>query len=244
MIWAITQPTDLSLNWSYLPFFFFCFRIVIDVRNWKPSDWEKAVVSICWTVSVLTDTAVLECKLHALVFGGNTAHDECANMRLVLWKNNKDHTDVKHDGISRNKMWFLSSPQFRVLCSHHSLGRHPTKQLASMGIPAVLSNKSLPPFFFFLLLSVLGRDEAKFIFFTVVPLRWWRGPCHAAADVLGEGPRRDTSGTLLLQQHSILLLLFEETRQCLFLRRWGNKCIKSESKSLLNKKSYQWQIRL
>ncbi|TKS76444.1 Multimerin-2 EMILIN-3 [Collichthys lucidus] len=33
-----------------------------------------------------------------------------------------------------------------------------------------------------------GQRQAKFIFSTVVPLRWRRGPCHAAVDVLGEGP--------------------------------------------------------
>ncbi|GLD59777.1 golgin subfamily A member 3-like protein [Lates japonicus] len=32
------------------------------------------------------------------------------------------------------------------------------------------------------------REAAKFIFSTVVPLGWQRGPCHAATDVLGEGP--------------------------------------------------------
>lgn len=97
--------------------------------------------------------------------------------------------------------------------SHHSLGSRPTKQLASMGIPALLSCRPLSPFSISLPLSLFAagprREAAKFIFSMVVPLRWRRGPCHAAADVLGEGPWRDVCGTLLLLQHSILLFLLK-----------------------------------
>lgn len=113
------------------------------------------------------------------------------------------------DQLDHDVIPFL--PSVRESFSHHSLGSVPTKQLACMGIPALLSCRSLPPFSISLPLSLFAAgprtETAKFIFSTVVPLRWRRGPCHTAVDVLGEGPWRDVGGTLLLLHHSILLLL-------------------------------------
>lgn len=162
---------------AILFFFFFC-NIVIDVRtSWSPVIGKRllflfAGLYLCWLTQHGWN---VNCTLRFLV---ETLMMDCANMRLVLWKNNKDHADVKHDGISRNKMWFLSSPQFGVLCSHHSLGRRPTKQLASMGIPAVLSNKSLPPPSLLLLSSSLAlcpRERGGQVYFL------HGGPCKVVA---------------------------------------------------------------
>lgn len=71
--------------------------------------------------------------------------------------------------------------------SQSALGSRPTRQLVSMRMPARPSTKtgSLPP----PALQLAPRQEtAQFIFSLVVPLRWRWGPCHASADVLGEGP--------------------------------------------------------
>lgn len=125
----------------------------------------------------------------------------------------------EHDVIS-----FLSS-----LCgsfSHHSLGSRPTKQLASMGIPELLppsstslsSSSSLA-----CSLQLAPGETAKFIFSSVVPLRWRRGPCHAAADVLGEGPWRDVGETLLLPKHLILLFLLKGSLYCPSASKWVSK---------------------
>ncbi len=111
-----------------------------------------------------------------------------------------------------------SLPAVRGPFSHRSLGSRPTKQLASMGIPACShADPSISALSLFLSRSLAAgprRVMAKFIFSTVVPLRWRRGPCHAAADVLGEGPQRDVRGTLLLLQHSILLFLLKDWWWC------------------------------
>ncbi|KAK1888624.1 Cationic amino acid transporter 7 chloroplastic [Dissostichus eleginoides] len=71
---------------------------------------------------------------------------------------------------------------------------HPSnKTISKYGnpCPALMQSPPSPCISLFLSISLQlapAERRAKFIFSTVVPLRWRRGPCHATADVLGEGP--------------------------------------------------------
>lgn len=142
--------------------------------------------------------------------------------KIKFSKKNKGHTDVKHDGIRWNKMWF-----FRFLPSvcgpfpHHNFGQPSNKTISKYGNPSpalIQFPPSLPPLSLLLSRSLPAagarREAAKFIFSLVVPLGWWRGPRRAPADVLGEGPLRDVGGTLLLLLHLILLFLLKDTSYC------------------------------
>lgn len=162
----------------------------------------------------------INCWLQPPYYNATLSPGKHTNIKKVIWRNHEGRWVNMMRSAGTHVIPFLPSVRF----SQHSLGSRPTKQLASMGIPALLSWRPLPPFSISLPLSAAGprREAAKFIFSTVVPLRWRRGPCHAAADVLGEGPWRDVGGTLLLLQHSIL-----PVRWYLFALgkvRWASKC--------------------
>lgn len=62
----------------------------------------------------------------------------------MIWRNSEGRWETWWDQLEHNVISVLPS-----VCGpfpHHSLGSCPTKQLASMGIPALLSYRPLPPF--------------------------------------------------------------------------------------------------
>lgn len=91
-------------------------------------------------------------------------------------------------------------------------GHMSNKTISKYGNPSPGLMQTPPSLLYFSSsLSAAGptREAAKFIFTAVVPLGWRWGPCHATADVLGEGPWRHVGGTLLSLHHSILLFLLK-----------------------------------
>lgn len=110
----------------------------------------------------------------------------------MIWWNKEVQTDGKHVGISWNKMWFLSSLQSVDLFHITVFGNCPTKQLASMGIPAPLSYRPLPLFSISLPLWLTAAGPrgkaAKFIFSLVVPLGWRQGPLPRCSWCIRWGP--------------------------------------------------------
>ena len=95
-----------------------------------------------------TDRGVLECKVAYICWlePKKTAGLQEGQYKVKVLKEEQGscRCETWWDQLERNVISIL--PSVRALCSHHSLGSRPTKQLASMGIPALLSNKSLPPF--------------------------------------------------------------------------------------------------
>lgn len=105
-------------------------------------------------------------------------------------------------------------------------GQQSNKTISKYGNPSRALKQTPPsrlsfPYSFWFSADGPSREMAKFIFSTVVPVWWRRGPCHAAPDVLGEGPLRDVSRTLLLLKHSILFFLLERTLVASCLRGQG-----------------------
>lgn len=120
-------------------------------------------------------------------------------------------------GSSRTK-WDFCPPLSESTLYTSQFGQQSNKTIRKYGNPS-RALKQTPPslsslYSFWFSAEGPSRETAKFIFSTVVPVGWLRGPCHAAADVLGEGPLRDVSRTLLLLKHSILLFLLKKTWWC------------------------------
>lgn len=164
-----------------------------------------------WFVDGLVSASVLR-----EVLGSKIQHQLMLSYSSDVQQSRDQVFKEKQGGSDGTKCdFFVSSPQCVDLFHTTILGSHPTKQLASMGIPALLSYSSLPLSLLYRSSSLPAagarREAAKFIFSLVVPLGWWRGPRRTPADVLGEGPLRDVGGTLLLLLHLILLFLLKDT---------------------------------
>lgn len=151
---------------------------------------------------------------------GHVTCDSHASVKLVIWRNREGRWETWWDQLEHSVIPFLLSVRGPFFTSR--FGQRSNKTISEYGNPDPALMQTPPPSLLYLpssrSLSAAGprREAAKFILSSVVPLRWRRGPRHAAADVLGEGPWKDVGGTLLFLQHSISLFLWKDRRCCPF----------------------------
>lgn len=99
----------------------------------------------------------INCWLQPPYYNATLSPGKHTNIKKVIWRNHEGRWVNMMRSAGTHVIPFLPSVRF----SQHSLGSRPTKQLASMGIPALLSWRPLPPSLFYLSSSLCSWPQER-----------------------------------------------------------------------------------